>query len=183
MTKKDLIFLFIAIIISILIISGFTIFKLVKSNRQLRDASPVLMQGEKLKSTFIIDKDGNRIDLSTPGDFRYRLIYSFSTPCYKCNKNLNVIKRMYAVIGDKIEIIGLIPAGHQDAFEFEEDARLKFKIYIPEELKDFKEKMKIKMNLPYTMLIDGNHVAFIRVGDIEAEDLTTIVRLIKKDKQ
>jgi hypothetical protein len=41
-------------------------------------------------------------------------------------------------------------------------------------------KMKIKMNLPYTILIDEDRVAFIRIGDIEAEDLTTILRLIKK---
>jgi hypothetical protein len=87
---------------------------------------------------------------------------------------------MHEVIGDKIEIIGLIPAGHQDAFAFEDKARLKFKICIPETLADVKDKLKIKMNLPYTMVIDKNRVAFIKVGDIEAEDLTTILRLIKK---
>ena len=169
---------YLLIIAAILTISGFTIFKLIQTNEELRQHIPYLLPGEAIKYFNILDKDGHELDLSALNSNRPALLFIFSRPCTKCNKNIIFWQKLAEIAMNKVDIYGIILDDLGKAFEFEEEAKLNFKIYVPDDIKKFEENLRIKLNFSQT-IVYFNGLKYLKMGDMDSEETIKIIKLVK----
>jgi len=166
------------LIVSIVVIAGFTAFKLAYTNKRIKNSLPYLTQGEKIKYFDLISVDDERIDSSIFESNRPQLIFIFSRPCSPCNKNIIYWKKMAEILKDKVYVYGIILDDVNEAFSFSKNARLNFNIYAPENLNEFIKKLRIKLNFSQTIVYYKN-VKFVKLGDMESEEAVNIIKLAK----
>lgn len=168
------------VIISILIIAGFSIFKLVQTNNKLRKSIPYLQIGEKINNFDLLDKDARKINSSElHKDNQLSLIFIFSRPCTKCNKNVIYWQRLSRLVSGKANTYGIVMDNPGTAFAFEESANLDFKIYVPENIQGFQERMRIKLNFSQTILYK-NGVRYMKLGDLDPDNAKQIIKIVRE---
>jgi hypothetical protein len=171
---------YVLIMLAILILFGFTVFKLVRVNEQTKAKIPYLVTGERIEYFNLIGEDAAQIDASVFRSDRPALIFIFSRPCNPCQKNFKYWEKMKEILGDRVDFYGIILEGTALAFEFSKKANLNFKIYIPEDVDRFIQAMRIKLNLAQTILYTKNGVKYLKLGDLEGEESVNIINMAKK---
>lgn len=182
MSKKDKIKIFLGVLGFCLVVTIVISIGLLREINNLKNASPYLNENDTINEAVLLDSDGNPYNLKELSKEK-TLIYVFRLPCLTCNQNLYLIKRLQEAVGKKLKILGIVPSSPQQAFEFEEKAKLDFKILIPENLKDFKDSVKLKENTAFTMLCKNSKIEFIRYNDLRADDITSILKFSKKQSK
>ncbi len=91
---KNKTFVFILVIVSILVISGFISYKLIQRNASVRNSLPYFTVGEKINYFDLISESGDSIDVSALKENKPVLIFIFPTPCSSCDRNLAIWKKV-----------------------------------------------------------------------------------------
>jgi peroxiredoxin len=168
------------VLTGILIISGYTNFRLYQVNAKQRDSLPYLLKGESITYFKMLDGSARTIDKSTLTGKRPSLIFIFSRPCSPCNKNIVYWKKMATLLGDKVNVYGIVLADASHAFNFSETAKLNFKIYVPENISTFSDALRIKMNLSQTIIYHNNSVLNLKLGDLNGQEATDFIKMVKR---
>jgi peroxiredoxin len=103
----------------------------------------------------------------------------FKTPCSSCNANLNSWNNLAKFFGDRIKVFGIIPDGDPTAFQLIDEKKVIFPLYIPADKEDFKRKMRLKLNMAQTIVVKNNKIRAIKIGDLAAGDLKSLLSTIK----
>lgn len=179
--KKDKTFVFGLILIGIIIVAGFVIFRLYQINEKNKQELPYLLQGEGIEYFDLIDEDAHQINASVfDGGQRPALIFIFSRPCSPCDKNIAYWRKMKEILKDQVDFYGIVLDETNAAFNFSEEARLNFKVYVPVDLDGFNRKLRIKLNFSQTILYDQGEVKYLKLGKLEGDEATRIINMAKK---
>jgi hypothetical protein len=173
---------YLLIIVAILVVAGFTIFKLIQTNKDLHSHIPNLLQDETIKYFDLLDKDGRELDISALNTQNPVLLFVFSRPCTKCNKNIIFWQKLTEIAQNKVDVYGIVLDDLGKAFEFEEEAKLNFKIYVPENIKKFEKNLRIKLNFSQT-IVYSNGVKYLKMGNLQGEETVKIIKLLRNLKK
>ncbi len=102
----------------------------------------------------------------------------FQTPCSSCSKAIGPWRMLANYFGDKLTVIAIIPANKQDSSNFNESGQLNFKVYQPVDAVRFRTKMRLKTKLSQTIVLKGENVVAIKIGDLDEEDFQSLVNTI-----
>ncbi len=111
---------------------------------------------------------------------KIKLIFIFKSPCSACNANLSAWKRLAGYFEKKIDTLGIVLDGNFEAQRLMDDASVDFKLYVPEDVDRFKEKMHIKLNMAQTIIVLDNKVIYVRLGTLKHTDIEGILKTIKE---
>ena len=175
---KDKTFTYKLIIVSILIIAGFTIFRFIQTNKKTRNSLPYLTQGEKIKYFDLIGEEGEKTDSLFLQSNMPSLIFIYSRPCNPCNKNIIFWKKIVEILDGDVSVYGIILDDQNEAFSYSRNANLNFKIYVPEDLDRFIEELRIKLNFSQTIVYHKG-LSFLKLGELESEEVVNIIKLTK----
>jgi hypothetical protein len=165
------------VLLAIIIVLGFALFKSLNINRLLRGSLPYLTPGETIEYFHLSGMDARTIDDSVLKQDKPSLVFIFSRPCSPCNKNIVYWKKMAEILKDKVTIYGVILGNVTDAYNFSENTKLNFNIYVPENIDAFIQKLRIKMNLPQTIVFHKT-VRLVKLGTMEGEDAVSIIKFV-----
>lgn len=178
MKKEKVYSLLNMVLLAIIIVLGFALYKSLNMNRLLRGSLPYLTPGEAIEYFHLSGMDARTIDASVLKQDIPSLIFIFSRPCSPCNKNIVYWKKMAEILKDKVTIYGVILGKVTDAYNFPENAKLNFNIYVPENIDEFIQKLRIKLNFPQTIVYHET-VRFVKLGTMEGEDAVSIIKFVK----
>ncbi|MCP4221443.1 MAG: hypothetical protein GY765_42855, partial [bacterium] len=164
------------VIISISILSGFGLFKLHSKGMEYKSAIPYLLHGEAIDYFDLLGEDSQSADHKTLQSELPSLIFIFDRPCSPCNKNLAYWKRIAGLLEGKVNVYGIVLGNMQDAFNFSETSKLNFGVFVPKNVQQFVESMRIKINLPQTIIYHNNKVQYIKLGNLNGEEATDIIK-------
>jgi hypothetical protein len=165
----------------LLVASIFFIYIQAKQIRQLKGALDHLIPGEKIKYLDLVGMHQDTFDAAMLRSDKMYLLFIFKMPCSTCNRNIGLWRQMTKILDGGVEILGIIPGEFAEAANFEEktEGRIKFKLFVPADIAKFKEKMRIRENSAQTILY-CNKVEFVKVGDLNGDEYTTIIKRAKK---
>lgn len=164
----------------LLILSGYTVFRLYQVNERNRAALPYLVNGESITYFNLVDDNAQSSDRSILDDSRPTLIFIFSRPCSPCNKNIVYWKKMAKLLKDKANIYGIVLNDASKAFSFSEEAKLNFKIFIPQDLDTFIQTMRLKMNLSQTIIYHNGGVRKLKLGELDGKEAIQFIDAVRK---
>lgn len=168
------------IILAIVTLFGFALFKLYQLNEQTKAQLPYLITGERIEYFDLIGEDALRINTSVFLNDRPAMIFIFSRPCNPCQKNFQYWRKMKEILGDRVDFYVIIMESASSAFDFSEKTNLNFKIYVPEDVNRFIQSMRIKLNLAQTILYTKNEVKYLKLGDLEGNESVNIINMAKE---
>lgn len=178
---KNRTLIIVLVIAGILVLSGYAIFKLYRMNQQAKANMPYLLIGEHVEYFDLLDEDANPISASTLEKDRPSIILIFSRPCSPCNKNIVYWRKIAEVLEKDVDIYGIVLGSASEAFNFAEEAKLNFKIYVPEDLEKFIKKQRIMLNFGQTILYTAdNGVNYLKMGPLEGDEAVSIINMAKK---
>jgi hypothetical protein len=166
--------------LAIIILSGYTIFKLIRVNEQTRAKLPYLDIGEQIKYFDLIDEDSSRLDSTVINSGRPAMIFIFSRPCTPCQKNLGYWQKFKEILDGQMDFYGIALADASSTFNFAKQAKLNLKLYAPGDLNKFIQVFRIKLNLPQTIIYAQKEVKYLKLGDLEADEAVQIIAAAKR---
>lgn len=173
-------FVYNLVLVGIIILAGFAIFRLYQINEKNKQELPYLLKGENIECFDLIDEDASQVDTSVFSSGRPALIFIFSRPCSPCDKNIVYWRKMREILEDRIDFYGIILGDATEAFNFSEKAKLNFKLYVPVQLNEFIQKMRLKLNFSQTILYARNEVKYLKLGKLEGEEAVNIINMAKE---
>jgi peroxiredoxin len=136
------------------------------------------LEGEKIKNVDIIDQDGQFID-----PLRLQkgiaIVFVFLRNCSPCDKNIIFWKKIAKIFDNKISVTGIVLNTPTEAFNFEDKAKLNFKIYVPDDLEKYTRDMRMLINQSQTIVLKDGRVKMVKLGDLNGESAVEIINLIK----
>ncbi len=78
-----------------------------------------------------------------------------------------------------IKLIGIIPDSAQAMANFASASKVKFPLFIPEALKKFRKALRMRFNMPQTLLLKNGKVAYLKVGDLSGVDFEQLVQKLR----
>jgi peroxiredoxin len=169
------------ILVVVLILSWYLLYKFIQENRLLRSSLPYLLMREKIEYFDLVDMDANEINSSVLKGKAVSVIFIFKPSCSPCDKNVIFYKKIANILrnNDRISFYGIVLNNANKAVNFAEEAQLPFKVYIPQNLKKFRTKMRVKLNLAQ-IIVYTDKVEFLRLGELSSTDAVKILEMIKK---
>ena len=180
MSKKHILIIFIVSILSLTLYLGISLWRCMQTNRELAKNSPYIMSNEPINYFNLTGVDESRTTINDLNGDEQSLIFIFSRPCTPCNKNLIFWNKIAQIIGEKTNIYGIILNDLTEAYNFSQKAKLKFNVYVPDDLDKFKESWKIVSNQSKTILIRNKRPVSIILGHLNAEDTSLLIRKIRE---
>lgn len=181
MEKNNKIFALILVLFAAVIFLGFSLFKSIQRNEELRLLIPYLLPGEKIETLALICVDEKDQDITALEKDRLYLLYVFPrTKCTVCDKNLVVLKKVQKLLKGDISILGILLKTPTEAMDFAQKASLNFPIYVPGEIEKFIDLVRIKMNLSQAIICTGNEVRRIEMGDLTGGKAGELVKLLRR---
>ena len=171
---------FVLIMLAIIILFSFAVFKLYRLNEQTKAKIPYLTIGEHIDEFDLIGEDALEINASVFNSRRPAVIFIFSRPCNPCQKNIKYWRKMKEILKDRLDFYGIILDDAASAFSFSEKAKLNFKLYVPVDLDRFIQKMRVKLNFSQTILYSKNGVEYLKLGELEGDESVYIINMAKK---
>ncbi len=178
--KKNRNFVTFLVVVGILIVSGAGFFKLYRANQQNKAAIPYLLKGEAIGYFDLIGDDAHTLDRTALKSKKPSLIFIFSKPCSPCNKNITYWKKISSILKDKVTVYGIVLGNESEAFNFSEQAKLNFKVFIPRDLKAFTSNLRIKLNFAQTIVYHDNRVVHLQLGDLNGDTASGIIRTARE---
>lgn len=167
-------------IIGISIIFGFVLFKYNQRLQQITNSIPYIVPGDSIEYFELTGMDTSKLSASDLSIEQPVLIFIFSRPCSPCNKNIPYWKKIAKILNSRITTYGIVLSGLTEAYNFSEKAKLTFPVYVPNDIKQFIKKMKIKFNLPQTILYHKDKVYLTKLGKLDGDDTVDIINTAKK---
>jgi hypothetical protein len=122
MTKNK--FVYHLVLVGIIILAGFAIFRLYQINEKNKQELPYLLQEENIEYFDLIDEDANQIDASVfDNGGRPALIFIFSRPCSPSDKNIVYWRKMREILEGQVDFYGIVLGDVTTAFNFSEEVQ------------------------------------------------------------
>jgi len=169
-----IVFLFLIIVVTLFVVNH-----QFNQIERLKQGQICLIEGDKIDYFDLIGTDNQRIDSSALKE-GHHLIFVMEQPCIPCNHNLTLWRRMAKIAQDEANIYGIWLGDPTEMFNFQDEGDLGFILYAPVDVEKVKEKLKLNLNYAQTILYSGNEVVFIRLGKLEGQNYTDILRYIKQ---
>ncbi len=115
----------------------------------------------------------------SPNLNKVTLLCIFQTPCSICSKSVGAWKALADYFRGRIAVIGIIPAYNPVSSNFGELGQLNFELYQPRNVEEFRLNMRLKSKLSQTIIVQGNKVIAIKIGDLDGEDFESLLKTIK----
>ena len=161
------------------ILSAYLVFRLVQENQKIKNELPYFMPGERINYFDLISVDNNSVDASVLRNSKKpSLIFIFTTPCSPCNKNIVFWNKLADIVKDKVSIYGIILDDVSQAYSFSESSKSYFGIYVPKRIDEFKNNMRLKLNIEQTILCEANKVKFAYIGTLDINELSKFLDAI-----
>lgn len=167
-------------ILAVIILCGFTIFKLYQLKEETRANLPYLEIGESIKYFDLIAEDSSKINTNDVNSGRLAMIFIASPNCTPCQKDFPYWRKLKKIIGDCSDYYLVIPADANSAFNFAERMKLNFKIYVPIDLTKFVQAMRLKTSQAQTIFYAHNEVKYVKLGNLGGNDAVNIINQVKK---
>lgn len=166
------------VIFVLLIFSLFANYKLFIVNKKYKDFIPYLLVGEEIKNVDLIDSEAQLIGPSklTKG---VSVIYVFLKNCSPCDKNIIYWKKIAKMFEKKISIAGVVINTPTKAFNFEKEAKLNFKVYVPDNLTQYTKNMRIRLDQSQTIVLKDGRVKLVTMGNLSGKNAIDIINTIK----
>lgn len=166
--------------LAVVILSGYTIFKLNRINEQTRANLPYLDMGERIEYFDLVGEGFSTIDSTVINSGRPAMIFILSRPCTPCQKNFGYWQKFKEILDGQIDFYGIALADASSTFNFAKQAKLNIKLYVPGDLKKFIQAFRIKLNLSQTIIYCQNEVKYLKLGDLEGDEAVQIITAAKK---
>jgi thiol-disulfide isomerase/thioredoxin len=161
-------------------IFGFVLFKYNQRLQQITNSIPYIVPGDSIKEMELTGMDTSKITAADLSKEQPALIFIFSRPCSPCNKNIPYWNKIGKILEGRAAIYGIVLSDLTEAYNFSEKAKLTFPLYIPNNLNQFIKEMKIKFNLPQTILYHKDKVYLTQLGLLNGDDTADIINAVKK---
>ncbi len=166
------------ILSALILVMGFAIHQLYSNNTQLKNALPYLLENEKVEYFDLVGMDSQTVNAKVINSEKPSVVFVFSRPCSPCNKNLVYWKKLTMLLKGKVNVYGIVLDNVTAAYNFSEEAKLNFNIYVPEDLPKFISTMRIKLNYPQTIIYHKG-VKFQKLGLIKGDEAGPIIEKAK----
>jgi hypothetical protein len=161
------------------IFSAYLVVRLVQENKKIKDELPYFMPGERINYFDLISMDNNAVDVSVlKNSKKPSLIFIFTTPCSPCNKNIVFWNKLAEIMKDRVSIYGIILDDVSQAYSFSESSKSNFGIYVPKRIDEFKNNMRLKLNIEQTIICEANKVKFAYIGVLDINELSKFLDAI-----
>lgn len=167
------------ILISIVSVEAFVIFKQSQMLRNFRKDVPVLLKGERIAYFDIIDPEAKKLDASALKRNPFSIIFIFEQPCSICNKNIDYWKGLRKLVKNNIPIYAIVLDNYAQMFDLHQSGRLNFKLYAPNNREEFIKHMRIRFNIAQTILLKEDSVISVKLGTLSNDDFLDILKIIK----
>ena len=147
--------------------------------RKLRNNISSLAIGYVLPKLNLVSLDNSPIDQVNISE-GVTILLIFKSPCSACNANLSSWKNIARFFRTKVNILGIVRSGNQDAAKLLEIKDLNFPLFMPIDDETFNKQLHIKSNHAQTIIIHNNKIKLMKTGQLSGADLDTVVTTIKK---
>lgn len=165
---KNKYFFLCASLIAVILVLGFVIIKLINQSHMLRSYIPHLLVGDKIEYFELVGMTGEPVDLELLNPDQPTLIFIFSRPCTTCDKNIEYWKKIARMVEGRADVFGIILAAPEVAIDFAEKAKLRFEVYVPNNIDSFIEHFHARLNISQTILYQGM-VRQLYIGELTGE--------------
>lgn len=169
MNKTRVLTLAVVILFFLSAFLGISLWRCMHVNRDLAKKIPFITSKEKIEDFNLTGVDESRVTLQDLKNQNQSLVFIFSRPCTPCNQNLVFWNKIAQIVGDKVNIYGIILNDLTEAYNFAKDGKLEFKVYVPDNLESFKQSWKIQTDQAKTILMNKDRPALTYLGNLEAE--------------
>jgi len=168
----------ISVLCLLLLFSLFANYKLFLIKQEYKNLIPYLLVGEEIKNVDLIDSDAQLIDPSqiTKG---VSVIFVFLKRCSPCDKNIIYWKKIAQMFENKISVTGVVLNTPTEGFNFEKEAKLNFRVYVPDNLTKYTKDMRIRLNQSQTIVLRDGKVKLVTMGDLSGKNAIEIINKIK----
>jgi peroxiredoxin len=149
------------------------------ANRGLAEEIPYITTHQEVEYFDLTGVDESRVTLDELKKQDRALAYVFSRPCSPCNKNLVFWNKMAQILGKQVKIYGVVLGDLTEAYNFSQNAKLFFDIYVPDEVEMFVNAWKIRSNQPLTILLRNGKPALVVLGLLEAKDSGEFIKRVR----
>ncbi len=178
MSRKS--YVIVGILFLLVALEAAVIIKQNKAIAKLQRSRPFLMTGEVLEPVKLLGVNNERISLGKWGDSEVSLLFIFEQPCTTCTKNLGYWKRLRQVVKGKANVYGIVAGEYREAFGFFDKRKPGFNIYVPYDKAEFTEKVRTRTQLSQTILIKGNKIIALKIGELGHPGFLELVSTIRK---
>ncbi len=86
---------------------------------------------------------------------------------------------MTEILKNRVEVVGIIPGSYSEMLVFANENEANFKLFAPQNIDEFKKKMRLKLRSAQTLLYHNNKILLIEIGALSGDDFTTIIKTAK----
>lgn len=164
--------------IALFVVSVFVFYYL--ENRQLKESLNSVYKGEKIERLELSDMNGQRIGFADASRAKRSLIFIFERPCSPCNKNLGYWNRLSSLGGKDAKTFGVIVDTQETMVNFAMNRKVNFAVGAPVDKNEFVKTFRLHYNFSETILMEGNRVKLVHIGDFDTDSFARFVADMNK---
>lgn len=155
---------------------SFALYRVIGINQNLRNALPFLLKGEQPSYFQLLSISDNTDDVSSLGLDPVSVVFIFAQPCSTCDQNLVIWQKFVKLAKEKVRYYGIVPGNVTEAKELVDKTSPLFPVYIPKDLKKFRDAFRMKSNEAETIVLRNNKVDFLKTGTLSADEAIQLIK-------
>ncbi len=175
-SKKNFAILFLLVVVVVL---GFSLYRAGLLIRELREHIPYLIVNETLPPFEFLSINEEKEESHAGEDSVPKLIYIFSRPCTRCDKNTIFLKKLYSILKGKVKFYGVVVADDSTAFNFAAKSKLPFPLFIPKDINAFVKSFRLSNNSSHLIIADNNKVQYVCIGTLTDVEVKHAIKLLR----
>jgi peroxiredoxin len=177
MSKSNRVLFIVASIL--LIVSAYTIVRLITINHSLRQSLPYLLKNEAIDYFELVDEEGNHITREAIN--KPSFIFIFSRPCSPCDRNIALWNAFTELFREKMDMFGIVVDEPGATAYLREKVKLNFSLYSPEDIRQFISRFRLRLPHSQTIIVsEKGNVAYLKPGELTQDDFSRIVEKCEK---
>lgn len=144
--------------------------------KHFKSQVPHLTVGESVPAVSFMNSGDQPVAMSGFEDLPI-LLFVFERPCTTCTSNIPFWMKLSELAGERAHVLGII-LDRGEMISIAETKRLPFKLVSPVDGDELLRAWRLRLNLAQTMIVKGNRVRFVRLGNLMGEDMRTIMNTL-----
>ncbi len=162
-----------AVLITSLFLAAFSAYQ-INLKEHFRSLVPHLTPGEAVPAGSFMNDQNQPVYLREQSD-KPILLFIFERPCSTCTPSITFWMKLSELASKRAHIMGII----QDRVEMIRIAgtkRFPFQLISPVDGDEFVRTWRLRLNLAQTIILNGNRVEYVRLGNLGGADMQEIMR-------
>ncbi|MDX9812635.1 MAG: redoxin family protein [Bacteroidales bacterium] len=171
---------FVLLFITSLFLAAFSAYQ-INLKEHFRSLVPHLTPGEAVPAGSFMNDGDQPITLRDHED-KPILLFVFERPCSTCTPSITFWMKLSELASKRAHIMGII----QDRVEMIRIAgtkRLPFQLISPVDGDEFLQGWRLRLNLAQTIILKGNRVEYVRLGNLGGADMQEIMRKLHEREE